>query len=367
MKISSHFDGGSIDVVSTDNHKAVLKIRKDSHSDFLQWFYFQVHVVDQETHEFEIINAGKTSYTDGWEGYNPCVSYDRETWYRVPGSYDGKTLKFEVLPDASCFYVAYFAPYSYERHLDLISSAQISPVCGVIPVCSTVDGRDLSVLQIGEGEKVYWMTARQHPGETMAEWFVEGFLERLLDEDDPVAQRLLKEVTFYIVPNMNPDGAARGNLRTNAAGANLNREWLEPSIENSPEVYYVREMMHETGVDMYLDVHGDEALPYNFVAGNEGNPSYDDRLRKLEDQFKETLLSVGCEFQTKHGYDLDAPGTGDLSKATNYVGETFDCLAYTLEMPFKDNADLPDPIQGWSPERSKQLARDVLTTMAKML
>ena len=39
----------------------------------------------------------------------------------------------------------------------------------------------------------------------------------------------------------------------------------------------------------------------------------------------------------------------------------------TLEMPFKDNADLPDPAQGWSPERSIQLARDCLATLAEMV
>lgn len=38
------------------------------------------------------------------------------------------------------------------------------------------------------------------------------------------------------MPNVNPDGSIRGHLRTNAVGANLNREWKEPSIERSPEV-----------------------------------------------------------------------------------------------------------------------------------
>ena len=35
----------------------------------------------------------------------------------------------------------------------------------------------------------------------------------------------------------------------------------------------------------------------------------------------------------------------------------------TLEMPFKDNDDLPDPVQGWSPERSKLLARECLASL----
>ena len=47
------------------------------------------------------------------------------------------------------------------------------------------------------------------------------------------------------VPNMNPDGSWRGHLRTNATGANLNREWLEPSKERSPEVLAVRNFMDE--------------------------------------------------------------------------------------------------------------------------
>ena len=45
---------------------------------------------------------------------------------------------------------------------------------------------------------------------------------------------------------MNPDGSWRGHLRTNAAGANLNREWASPSAERSPEVLAVRNAMDAT-------------------------------------------------------------------------------------------------------------------------
>ena len=33
-----------------------------------------------------------------------------------------------------------------------------------------------------EAEKKIWVIARQHPGETMAEWFVEGMMDALLDD-----------------------------------------------------------------------------------------------------------------------------------------------------------------------------------------
>jgi murein tripeptide amidase MpaA len=39
----------------------------------------------------------------------------------------------------------------------------------------------------------------------------------------------------------------------------------------------------------------------------------------------------------------------------------------TLEMPFKDHDDCPDPAQGWSPERSKLLARECLAALVEWL
>jgi murein tripeptide amidase MpaA len=49
-----------------------------------------------------------------------------------------------------------------------------------------------------------------------------------------------------------------------------------------------------------------------------------------------------------------------MTLATNWIGQQFDCLAFTIEMPFKDNADLPDAQVGWSGERSKRLGASVL-------
>lgn len=70
----------------------------------------------------------------------------------------------------------------------------------------------------------------------MAEWFAEGLLERLTDQHDTISLRTLAKAVFYVVPNMNPDGSHRGHQRTNAAGANLNREWQNPRLDYAPEV-----------------------------------------------------------------------------------------------------------------------------------
>ncbi|QJR82446.1 carboxypeptidase family protein [Alteromonas pelagimontana] len=364
MHISSQFDSGNIEVIRAESpDDIVLSIPKDNQSEFYQWFHFRLFSEAFTTHRIAITNLAKSAYPNGWKDYDILASYNRQDWFRIKCQFDGDNLSFDFTPEQPAVYFAYFIPYSYERHLDLIHDAQMSLLCEHRLLGLTVDGRDMSMLVIGEedpGKKKIWVTARQHPGETMAQWCAEGLIYRLLDEQDGLSRHVLENAVFYIVPNMNPDGGARGHLRCNAVGTNLNREWAAPSKEKSPEVWCVLEAMNAVGVDMYLDLHGDEALPYNFVAGSEGIPAYSERLKELENKFKDALLTATPEFQDVHGYAKDEPGKANLTVASNAVGNKFDCLAYTLEMPFKDNKDLPDPVYGWSVQRCKQLGEDLL-------
>ncbi|MDO5069935.1 MAG: M14-type cytosolic carboxypeptidase [Neisseria zoodegmatis] len=371
MKISTQFDAGSVSVIDlSDPANIRLNLRPDNASDFAQWFYFRLQGAAYQNCVMHFENAASSAYPAGWEEYQAVASYDRSNWFRVPSRYENGVFTIEHTPLANSVYYAYFEPYSHEQHLNLLGDAQGSGLCQIDDLGSTVQGRDINLLTIGNqvtSDLKVWIIARQHPGETMAEWFIEGLLGRLLDPQDPTARALLDRATFYIVPNMNPDGSVLGNLRTNAAGANLNREWLEPSIERSPEVYYVREKMRETGVDLFLDIHGDEAIPFVFVAGTEGVPSYDERIAALETQFKQAFAAASPDFQDEHGYEKDAPGQANMSMATAWVGENFRCLAYTLEMPFKDNDNLPDDDFGWNGQRSLRLGEAVLSAVLNVL
>ncbi|UOP05634.1 M14 family metallopeptidase [Conchiformibius kuhniae] len=365
MKITTCFDGGSVTVKDlSDAGNIRLALRPDNASDFKQWFYFRLQGAAYTPCVMHFDNAGESAYPGGWDGYQAVASYDRQNWFRVPSRYENGVFTIEHTPLANSIYYAYFEPYSNEQHLNLLGEAQGSGLCQIDDLGSTLDGRDINLLTIGnqaDSDVKIWVIARQHPGEPMAEWFVEGLLGRLLDPQDPTARALLDKATFYIVPNMNPDGVVRGNLRTNAAGANLNREWLNPSVERSPEVFFVREKMHETGVDVFLDAHGDETIPYVFVAGTEGVPNYNERTAALETLFKQAFQAASPDFQDEHGYAKDEAGQADLRLATNYVGNTFGCLAYTLEMPFKDNDNLPDDDFGWNGQRSLRLGESVLS------
>jgi murein tripeptide amidase MpaA len=363
IKISSGFDAGAIDIVSATSANAIdLNIRKDSHADIIQWFYFRLQGAQGEPCTIRLLNAGQSAYPAGWEDYRACASYDRVNWFRVPTSFDGAVLTIEHTPAMDSVYYAYFEPYSSERHLELMDRAQMAENVRMVDLGSTVDGRDLNMLVIGDPQasKKVWVIARQHPGETMAEWFVEGMLDALLDPAHPFGRQLLQESVFYVVPNINPDGSARGNLRTNAAGANLNREWLNPTMERSPEVFLVKQKMIDTGCDVFLDVHGDEGLPYVFVAGSEALPNFSAEQAAAQRRFMDDFKIASPDFQDVHGYP-PAPYTDEvLTMGSPHITHAFGCLSLTLELPFKDNANDPDEQVGWDGARSARLGAAVL-------
>ena len=367
--ISSTFDSGAIDVVSisTDQgvHRIDLHIRRDSHQDFTQWFHFRLCDVRNRACAIRFLNAGQCTYPSGWEGYDVVASYDHADWFRVPTRYADGVMTVDIVPTSDTIWFAYFEPFGWERHLALIGRAAASARVRIAHLGLTADGRDIDCIDIAEfpnpqPRKQIWIIARQHPGEAMAEWFVEGMVERLIDDADPVARALLARADFHIVPNMNPDGSVRGNLRTSATGANLNREWLEPSMERSPEVFLVRQRMEATGVDLFIDAHGDEGLPYNFVAGSEMLPDFTERQRREQTAFVSAFKNVSPDFQDRHGYHAGKYSSDALKLASKWVGHRFGCLSLTLEMPFKDNADLPDPRVGWNGARSKRLGSAML-------
>nr|WP_315436105.1 M14-type cytosolic carboxypeptidase [uncultured Pseudomonas sp.] len=370
--ISANFDSGNIQVIDISNPLSpVLAIRPDTRSAHFQWFHFKasgLHV--HQEHWFRLVNASQSTYSKGWPGYQAVASYDHVNWFRIPTSFEGDSLRFCLEAEQTHAWFAYFEPYSRGRHDWLIEQALSKAGTELLATGKSVEGRDIQLLRKGtgaEGQRKIWIIAQQHPGEHMAEWFMEGVIERLERQDDPVLNKLLASADLYLVPNMNPDGAFHGHLRTNAMGQDLNRAWQNASQDISPEVLFVQQQMQKYGVDAFIDVHGDETIPHVFTAGCEGNPGFTPRIEKLEEHFRSHLKHTTKDFQTTYGYTRDEPRQANMTLACNSVGQKYDCLSLTLEMPFKDHDDHPDKITGWSGKRSKQLGKDVLTTLADMV
>ncbi|KAF8071360.1 hypothetical protein HT031_001444 [Scenedesmus sp. PABB004] len=416
LGVNSHFDSGNIEVLDlSDPGDVRLAIIKDPYCEtdataHAQWFNFRVTGARGVPLTLHITNAGACSYPAAWEGYAACASHDLDAWFRVPTAYDAATgvLTIRHTPGADSIRYSYFPVYNFHRHMLLVSRMQTRPRVRLVMLAETLDGHDLDVLMLGEpgpGKRVVWIVARQHPGETQSEWFAEGLLERLTDPHDAVSRALLDGAVFYVVPNACPDGTWRGHLRTNAAGVNLNRAWDAPREDEAPEVFHIRRLMDDTGVDMLVDVHGDEEIPACFIAGAEGIPGWTGRLAGLQAKFSAAFSRASPDFQTKLGYEVDAPGQADMRICSNQarrapprrvptpppppscrrrrrrgrrrradaaapqIAQRFDCLAVTLEMPFKlTAADAGDPAgPGWGPERAKRFGGAMLGAVLDVL
>ena len=178
---------------------------------------------------------------------------------------------------------------------------------------------------------------------------------------------------------MNPDGSVRGYLRTNACGANLNREWAPtaegtdaaydaPTARRSPEVFFVLREMDRTGCDFFLDVHGDEELPHNFLAGAQGCPKWSPRHAKLLQTFAEAYQRANPDFgNLAYNYSNDDAGKANLAIASDQICQRFDCLSMTLEQPFKDVFDCQEPHAGYSPARCRRLGAATLDALASVV
>src|SRR6185437_1870784 len=312
ISVTANIPNGSVDVVDASSPTDVqLKLRRDPGPDQLAigYYHFRATGVKGQGCSFRILDvgsdaqarlAGREGYEDGWTNTGPHVSYDRKYWFRIPGKLEGRDYVFRHTPEHDVCYYARWAPYPETRELDLIARSALSSRVRVATVCKSVKGMDVEIVTVGEpwpDKRVCWVIARQHPSEMMGGYFIEGLLQRMTDETDPVARQLLQKAVLYVVPNMNPDGAHLGHTRANGAGANLNREWVEPSEERSPEVYYVRQMMERTGVDFCLDVHGDEELRCVFLGGPLEIPSRSQRLARLFRRFEDSWAAASPDYE----------------------------------------------------------------------
>ncbi|WP_233897352.1 M14 family metallopeptidase [Tenacibaculum piscium] len=375
MQITTNFDAGNITVVSQQENTTQLKIRKDTNSHFFQWFNFKItDVIVGETYNFCIENASESAFADGWEDYKTTASYDAKNWFRLQNTeYKNGKLYFSITPTQTEVDFAYFTPFTYQQHLNLVATATKSPLCTTTILGETINKKPIELLQFGTpsaDKKNIWIIARQHPGESMAEWFIKGIVDRFVTKnisEDTTIEKLVETCCFYIIPNMNIDGSIAGNLRVNTLGINYNRVWENPNKATEPEVYYCKQKMQETGVDFLLDVHGDEAIPYNFVTSLQGIPSITDKILSEEIRFKKEWMSVNPEFQDVYKYENSAPNKANLAVCSNQIGELFKTLSFTLEMPFKDNNDLPDAEKEWSGERSEVLGASFLTALEGFL
>lgn len=370
-RVTTEREGERIGLVRAGDGDAPLELEilADTAEDpeagrFRQWFAFTLESDGPEEREVVLANAGEVTFGGAWDGYEVHVlPAGSRVWRRAPTTWDGEALRFLHRAAGASTRYAYFAPYAVDRAARLALAAGDAPHARVDVLGVSCEGRPLHRVTFGDPDaaRVAWVVARQHPGETPASWAAEGLLRAAA-----ASPERFDGLCLHVVPLVNPDGAARGNMRTNAAGRDLNRTWDDPDEDDAPEVAHVRRAVLEAGCDLFVDVHADESARWAFPSLCEGNPSWDEEIGALEERFAELLADRSPDFVAEPFYDLDPPGGADLSIAANQIGEALGCPAATLELPFKASGG-GRVRDGFSPARARQLGAALLDVLRHTL
>jgi hypothetical protein len=111
-----------------------------------------------------------------------------------------------------------------------------------------------------------WLMFRQHSWETGSSWTGEGAVRGLL-RDDAESRRLRQNIVWKILPLCDPDGVARGGVRFNANGYDLNRNWDIENAAKMPEIAAQRNAVRKWiraghSVDLFFSLHNTETGEY---------------------------------------------------------------------------------------------------------
>lgn len=115
--------------------------------------------------------------------------------------------------------------------------------------------------------------ARQHPGEAVGSWMMEGLINQLSE------RKGLDYITWVVVPMVNIDGVILGNNRTGVLGHDFNRNWAADEMsltKNSklfPEIFSIVTLVkslkrkYQRKVKLFIDLHGHSSQPNVFTYG----------------------------------------------------------------------------------------------------
>lgn len=220
----------------------------------------------------------------GWQRFGDDMNF----WCSKKGPSPQWTLSFSfMVRETDTMYFSYIYPYTYSELRSWLS-IQKDPVSFSF-FCTSPGGVDIPVIfwdaDIGKCVNLFSaqstkrptprkplivMTARHHPGESIASYAMEAFMKTLFTPSKD-SSRLLQNFSFMIIPMMNPDGVICGFFRPCLAGYDMNRSWISPGKRRNPVEYtlitVLDKLVKTRPLVFFLDYHGHSAQCNAFTYG----------------------------------------------------------------------------------------------------
>lgn len=315
LTFDCNFEAGNLgNVRRVSDFEYEINLRPDTNAPrYRLWFYFRVKLnkkgpstVHCNSNEHRVVftitnfSKNRSLYKDGMA---PLVrSTSRPQWERIPRKnvFYIRSNKYKAAAFIMSFiftfdksedeyFFAYSYPFTYTHQQKLLAEleAQSLPFVRRELLCRSVQGRRVDIISLGDihplsksfspnGKKrrVIIVVGRVHPGETPSSFVVQGLINFLSSSSDRDAERIRREMTFIIVPMLNPDGCFLGNYRTCSLGIDHNRRWQYPTQAMEPSLQAVKQLFSELYcnpgvlIDFFIDVHAHSTARYGFFLCN---------------------------------------------------------------------------------------------------
>jgi len=279
ITISTKFDGGNLGRMEkvNDTHWRVGAPGdkdQDGRNRQANWYYFRVDgaTVGQRLTIDVIDLPGEYNYRANRGAITkdtpPLISYDGKSWSHVTTfEYDAAEphMRLLITPEKASFWIAHVAPYTNEHLMKLRADISKHPSFSEEKIGKSVQGRDMLLWTIADKPqpaKTVWLMFRQHSWESGSSYVGEGVVRELIAN-----AALRRNVTWKIFPFADPDGVARGNVRFNVHGYDLNRNWDVEDPVKMPEITAQRNAIAawlKSGrkIDLFFSLHNTETAEY---------------------------------------------------------------------------------------------------------
>lgn len=256
FSIVANFDNASIGKYHFKDNKFHFWLKKEfkfnSH-----WFYFKIVDNPFSSLTFVIENINSSFYPKSWFYYRPFFSKDNISWQQIGHSWL-KNHKFfftiDNLPKE--FYLARHIPYSLSRYYQWLAVLKKEKFFKIH------HKKTLDILQVGfnlEGSVI--IVARQHPGESLTSFFIEGVTDELKENKE-----FLERFKFLIFPLINKESVSLGYHRLDLEGNDYNRLWNTKKIQN---IQIIKEQIKSiSNLRLFFDIHSDETSKINYARFN---------------------------------------------------------------------------------------------------
>lgn len=149
--------------------------------------------------------------------------------------------------------------FSHSDLMNILEKYKDSDIIEISTAGYSIEGREIKLIKIGSGKTSVMAWSQMHGDESTATMALLDFLSFMETKDElsEFKSELLKKITLYIIPMLNPDGTEKFNRR-NELDIDLNRDALRLQF---PESKILKKIQEETKPVFSFNLH-DQSTRY---------------------------------------------------------------------------------------------------------